>query len=104
MTKKQIEKLLSKFDFVRWDRFCDSKDDISFYGWINRTQDKYKDFFVLTVWKDGSKPWWITSSPLPQHDKKIAKILKYPAKNMVKCQRVEYNYNIKNSIKLKCKK
>lgn len=96
-----IEGLLQKFDFVKWDRFVASSTSITFYGWIDRPQDSYKDFLVLDLYHNGSEPWFVTSDPNMEHERKIAKILTDDLSTYNHCQRVEYNYNIKNSIKLK---
>jgi hypothetical protein len=99
--KNYIEKLLEKFKFVHWDRFTESDTEINFYGWIDRKQDNYKDFLVLTIgkgnWKRKKPPvWFITSSK--KYSKKIIKILRHKEKNHLSCKRIENYYVIKNSI------
>lgn len=99
----KIEKILAKFEFVRWDRFVEDipAKELSFYGWIERKQDKYKDFIVLKICTKDFYTDFITSSAL--WDKEICKILKVLKRDQLKCQRVEHNFSVPNSIKLKNK-
>lgn len=43
---KEIEKILSQFPEVKWDRFVREKTYFLAYGWIDR-EDSYKDFMML---------------------------------------------------------
>ena len=51
---KEIRVMLSRLDFVQWDRFTESLEDdqsVQVYGWIKR-EDQYKDFILLTFYTD----------------------------------------------------
>lgn len=100
--KSFTEKLLEKFTFVKWDRLTEDSAAINFYGWIDRKQDSYKDFIVVTIWKGIFRKfpqvWFVTSSK--KYDKKIVKILRLSKKDHTPCKRVENYYLIKNSIHL----
>ena len=47
--------MLSELDFVQWDRFVESEPgfEYTFYGWIDREKDDYKDFVILTYYAEG---------------------------------------------------
>jgi len=55
---------------VTWDRGIDEGYGITIYGWIDRKDQIYKDFLILTIMKkdqsNGTKKgeivWWATSS------------------------------------------
>ena len=96
--------MLRKLDFVKWDRFVHAEDSglWQIYGWIDRKKDSYKDFVLLEYSIGFTKKgyWdWITSSA--EYDKKVAMIVDGSFNRAIKCQRVENNFKIKNSTKLK---
>lgn len=95
--KTKIEKILEKFDFVMWDRFCTSGMEVTVFGWIER-KDAYKDFVVF-YFVGNELDSYMTSS------KKYSLIL-YKMINdgngrgHINCKRVEDSFKINNSIKL----
>ncbi len=104
--KEIIKQILEAFDFVNWDRFTVDNENnpvwFDFYGWIDREKDSYKDFVHLT-YKASDNLWGaITSSD--KYSKKIAILLGYSLQEHSDCIRVENHFDIKNSIKLSCKK
>jgi len=96
---RKIKTILSKFKFVKWDRFTEDTPNcqLNFYGWIKRN-DSYKDFIALTIFKKDFDIEYITSSA--KWDKEICRILKVPIKEQLTCKRVEHYFDIKNSIHL----
>lgn len=95
--KKRIESILRQCTFVQWDRFVDCPDKILVYGWMDR-KDEYKDFIVVTFWKNGSPTGYIQSSV--KNAAKIRKILGIKKSQSIPCMRVEHHFRVKNSIKL----
>jgi hypothetical protein len=86
MDKKQIIENLKKLkNFVKWDRFIEFYDEISFFGWIDR-EDSYKDF-VLIRFYNSIPNYFATSSA--KYSKKIAKILGFIHTD---CKKVEDFY------------
>jgi len=49
-----VKRRLNSLYMVSWDRFVCCEDCVTFYGWIARPKDKYKDFLCLYFFKDGS--------------------------------------------------
>lgn len=98
--KAQIAKMLRSLHFVRWDRFTFDGVQFNFYGWIDKKNHiSRKDFIILQFWVDHTYWYWVSSSA--EYDKQIAMIIDGSLDETVKCQRVEHNFRIKNSIKLK---
>jgi len=97
MRHYEIEDILSKFTFVRWDRFVDTDEGLKFYGWIDREKDSYKDFILLTFYKN-DHIGWTTSSV--EKTKDIRAVFGLAGEEQNTCKRVEAFYDIKNSIKL----
>lgn len=95
--ERKIKNILRKFTFVRWDRFTETTGELNFYGWIERKQDKYKDFLALTIFLNDFSTWFLTSSA--KYDRKINEILKLNKKG-AKCKRVEHYFELPNAIKL----
>lgn len=61
-----MEEMLSRPEFVQWDRFTEGvvDGDLRFdvYGWINRPNDQYLDFVLLTMWPESEDCAFTTSS------------------------------------------
>lgn len=100
ITKQRIEAILEKFTFVKWDRFVYNEDtkEYSIYGWIDRAKDSYKDYIQID-YEGRSGKWYTTTSSVEKHEE-IVKIMDLKEGDYNHCQRVEYSFNIKNSIKL----
>ena len=92
MNKEEITKILEKFDFVNWDRYIGEEENLTFFGWVGRGDNK-KDFLVLDFSTDPL--WYVTSSKI--YSKKISEIL---GVNHSDCKRVEDFCDILNSIRL----
>lgn len=91
--------MLSALYFVHWDRYVNRGFGLySFYGWIDREKDNYKDFIVLDYSGMGAFNW-LTSSAA--RDKEIQKIVDGFEGLANPCQRIEHGFDIKNVIKLK---
>lgn len=96
---KHVEEKLEALTFVRWDRFIETTKEIYFYGWIDRKKDSYKDFLLAVLSKETQKWWWVSSSVGLENE--IDRILRGNINmDRISCQRIEHNFNIKNSIKL----
>lgn len=105
---KFLVQILSPFmenlTFVNWDRFTCDEDELQVYGWIDRPQDSYKDFIVLSVSIKDQGISFITSSA--EKDQKIKEIIMAAptageAGPDLKCIRAEDHFDITNVIKLK---
>lgn len=95
-----IEHKLSSLYMVQWDRFTKSKNEFTFYGWIDREKDFYKDFVVLNIsFFAGSHDTWFTTSSA-KYSASISKILAMPQGNHAECIRVEKYLEVPNVIKL----
>jgi hypothetical protein len=92
MEKGEIIKVLEKFNFVNWDRYFGEAENLTFFGWIDR-EDNKKDFLVLDF--SLNPLWFATSSKI--YSKKISEIL---GVNHSDCKRVEDFCDIQNMIKL----
>ena len=92
-TKEVMEKVLKKLDFVNWDRYFGEGNKLTFFGWIDR-EDNKKDFIVVDF---SVKPIWFATSS-KKYSKEIADILNQEHSD---CKRVEYFCDLKNVIKLK---
>lgn len=106
------EKSLSKFDFVKWDRFIRAIGTspnsagpvhaIICYGWIDREQDSYKDMVVISLLLDEQRVNYIASSSDKYSERICACCGSSPSLHK-KCVRIENRFNIPNSIHLKKK-
>ena len=92
MEKEEIIKTLEKFDFVNWDRYFGEDEKLTFFGWIDR-EDNKKDFLVLDF--SISPLWFATSSKI--YSKKISEVF---GVSHLDCKRVEDFCDIQNMIKL----
>jgi len=45
--RKLVANVLKKLDFVNWDRYFGENGCWTFFGWIDREKDNYKDFVTL---------------------------------------------------------
>lgn len=97
-----VKRWLGKFPFVQWDRFVYVDDGprigICAYGWIDRKNDAYKDFFCLDIYTNG-EVLYITSSK--KYSLQICKIITGgDGKGHTNCKRIEDHFDIPNCIKL----
>ena len=112
-TAKWIEEALSLFPFVMWDRFVvsDVVDDkgrptgeraMIVYGWIAREKDAYKDFVVLDFRLKEKRAYYVCTSS-NKYSEEIAEKIMGEKKEHNRCERVEQNFDIINSVKLRGK-
>jgi hypothetical protein len=92
--KERIESILTLFPEVMWDRWSGSLDDLSIFGWIDRPQDAYKDFVELVI-VDGKVESVSTSSA--RYSAEFCERLDFEHRD---CQRVEWNFDVPNMIRL----
>lgn len=101
-----IENTLEALPFVSWDRFtCNDNEhgenEYTFYGWIDREQDSYKDFVLInfTFHHDYSVTRWFTTSSA-KYSLTIHQLLEMDEGGHEDCLRVEDYLDISNAIKL----
>jgi len=94
---KIIKKILGELEFVNWDRYF-GEVDLTFFGWIDRKKDKYKDFVTVSFDDDGSSLGISYATSSAEWTEKIAEILNCEHS---KCHRVEYFCDLPNIIKEK---
>ena len=94
--RKVIGNVLKKLKFVNWDRYFGEKECLTFFGWIDRYKDNYKDFVTLDFREVGDELLisYVTSSK--EWTEKIAEILNC---SHSKCLRIEYFCDLDNIIK-----
>lgn len=98
--KKKIERTLDSLPYVKWDRFCEfSRGEYSFFGWIDREQDSYKDFVTADFDRNGDNLYYMTSSAKYSLDlfKRLGDGTGHGHRN---CKRVEDFFSAKTAIKL----
>ena len=89
--------------FVKWDRFIHdlNKKKVVLYGWIDRNDTK-KDFLIMEYRAQEGTKWstgYMTSSA--KHCKEINSALGMDEESRVDCQRVEDQFDVSNSIKMR---
>lgn len=91
-----VQEILSKLNFVNWDRFIFVKEDyISVFGWIDRKGELIKDFVILDFDLNKKESYFILTSS-KKYSKRISKIMKTEHSD---CKRVEHFYDMPNVIK-----
>ena len=96
--KQWIEHYLRKLDFVEWDRFLIYDNAIGVFGWINRENDKYKDFVLLMFMLQNHTIDYITSSK--KYSERFHKLCGGKEGGHEDCRRVEDYFDVKNCIKV----
>ena len=107
---EQLKNLLGDYmlmlDFVQWDRYTHDFigigqfEEYKAYGWIDREEDSYKDFVVLTITQyteDSHEISYVTSSA--KYTEEIAEVLEIDG-NHCPCIRIEETFTIPNMITL----
>ncbi len=99
--KFKIEKKLMALPYVNWDRYVDSENHITIFGWIDRKKDNYKDFVYIEFGKPDYKIN-IFGTSSKKYSEAIHKVI-FPDEDIEHndCERVEHKFNIKNCIKLR---
>jgi hypothetical protein len=96
-----IEDILREVDHVTWDRYTTDIDEVIVYGWIEREQDKYKDFIVVSFKFDpdmfGYEYSFVTSSA--KYSEYFHMALEMDGEH-VDCSRVEDMFKSLNSVHL----
>ena len=105
--KAWCEQVLSSFTFVKWDRFIRTKmvngpHMLTCYGWIDRAQDAYKDFVVIDLVLDDQRVNYVVSSSA-EYGAKISELCGYSSDREKTCVRIENEFDVPNSVKLKPK-
>jgi len=102
------ESVLREFPYVNWDRLICTKTAegphlITCYGWIDREQDSYKDFVVLTLVLDTKTAMHSISSSAKYSDAitdRCAELAGYSQALHKQCIRVEDLFEIPNMVKI----
>lgn len=95
---------LVRLPFVQWDRFTqDEQKAINLYGWIDREQDSYKDFVLLTYKiadfdEHGNMVVLTVYTSSAKHSEEIGHLLKTDGHS--DCMRIEDYADIPNCIRL----
>ena len=94
-----IERVLKKLSFVNWDRYF-GEVHLTFFGWIDREKDNYKDFVTITFNDDGLSLDISYATSSAEWTEKIAEALNC---YHLPCKRIEYFCDLPNIIKEKPK-
>lgn len=107
MPKETLEKYLDLLYFVKWDRYTEAQFDpwrfqYTFFGWIDRKKDNYKDFIVLRICgeKDGEEQDVEYTTSSADRSKEIGELLGFPEDDHIDCKRVESFFDVENSVRL----
>lgn len=99
--KEWIEKILASLYFVKWDRYVDiifkKQRALSFFGWIDREKDSFKDFVCIEFNLTSNLVYFIATSS-KKRSKEITEIIGEDKHN--DCKRVEDNFEVSNVINL----
>ena len=94
-----IQNILKKLNFVNWDRYFGEIDCLTFFGWIDRKKDSYKDFITITFKDEGNSFLIDYATSSKEYTEKIAGILNCTHSP---CSRIEYFCDLPNIIKEEC--
>ena len=105
--REQVEDILTRLDFVEWDRFVVGDDSgghgtyIEVYGWIDRDADDYKDFVLVTFFPDTENELMGFTTSSDEWTQEIhRRMFDSEPKEHNDCQRVERTYDVPNAITL----
>lgn len=100
-----VKEDLEKLDFVQWDRYTESGNNLNLYGWIDR-EDAYKDFVLVTyeALPETNEYRLSAYTSSAKHSLAISEILFKNTNSHADCKRIEDVFDIKNVIKLRGKK
>ena len=96
--RKVIEKVLKKLTFVNWDRYFGEKGCWTFFGWIDREKDNYKDFVTIDFKVENNDLLISYATSSSKCTEEIAEILNC---SHSACSRIEYFCDLPNLIKEK---
>lgn len=103
--RERVVAMLNALHFVHWDRYIKvpDQDSYSFYGWIDRKKDNYKDFIVVEYVPQGLHTYyWVYTTSSAEKDPEIQMIIDGEVGKGIPCQRTEYLLpELKNVIRLK---
>ena len=95
-----LQDILRSLPFVQWDRYTvHDGSDFKFYGWIDREEDCYKDFVLLSYDSKTELLSYTTSST--KYTAEIGRILFGDNSGHAECVRVEKDFDIPNVVRLK---
>jgi len=101
---EQLKGPMADLPFVEWDRYTtgawdDTHDYVKAYGWIEREDDDYKDYVILTTWSGTDTLNFVTSSS--EYTEQIHEILfDESLDGHDECQRIEDAVDIPNVVSL----
>lgn len=90
----KLRNILSKLEYVQWDRYTELQNEnletiYRLYGWINRKNDKYKDFIVIEYNTD-TKKYSLISTSSAKYSHQITKDL--DIQTHTECKRIQDLY------------
>lgn len=97
VNKAFLEGVMRDLTFVKWDRYAGDDEYVDIYGWIDRDEDAYKDFILLSFDKTGLLRFTTSSAA---YSDAIHRIITGVKEGHNACQRVEGFFNVPNAIKL----
>lgn len=105
--RDQVEDILSRLDFVQWDRFVVGDDAgghgayIKVYGWIARDTDQYKDFVLVTFFPETEESLMGFTTSSDEWTQEIHRLMfDVEPDDHNDCQRVENTYEVPNAVEL----
>lgn len=106
-TRETVGAFLERLDMVEWDRFVVGEDyhgekHINVYGWIERTEDEYKDFVILRFWPDLDEDGIVgfTTSSDRHTEEIFRRLFGREPDDHNDCRRVEHTFDVENAIEL----
>ena len=94
--RKLVANVLKKLDFVNWDRYFGENGCWTFFGWIDREKDNYKDFVTLDFQLEKNDILISYATSSAERTEEIAEILNC---SHSACSRIEYFCDGENIIK-----
>jgi len=107
MCSEQVEDILTRLDFVSWDRFTVGHDGsghgafVKVYGWIEREEDAYKDFILVTFFPETEENIMGFTTSSDTWTKEIhRRMFETEPDDHNDCQRVEHTFDVPNALTL----
>lgn len=104
--REWVEEILDRLNMVEWDRFVVGDDPnigayIEVYGWIERDQDDYKDFVLVTFYPETEDRILGFTTSSDRYTEEIhRRIFGEDPDGHNPCRRVEHVFDVENAIEL----
>ena len=106
-TREWVENTLERLDMVAWDRFVAGDDPnvagryLKVYGWIDREDDAYKDFVIVTFYPDTANNLYGFTTSSDRYTMDIHRRLFGDEPDQHNdCRRVEHAFEVPNAVEL----